>query len=107
VGFFGFPGRRTRRRLRPARGLALEEQAIDGLELNLEVDQQVLEAGAWGGGRLVLRNSGREPIGPLSCGQPLVGFLLNSSLETVGGYSGAIAGVGRTIDLAPGDSASL
>jgi hypothetical protein len=54
-----------------------------------------------------LRNSSAERIGPLDCGQPLVGSLLNSSLETVGGYSGAIAGTGRVIDLAPGDPASI
>jgi hypothetical protein len=60
-----------------------------------------------GRGRLVLRNSGSERTGPLHCGQPLVGSLLNSSLERVGGYSGAIAGTGRTIDLAPGESASI
>ena len=37
----------------------------------------------------------------------MVGSLLNSSLEIVGGYSGAIAGTGRTIDLAPRESASI
>ena len=33
--------------------------------------------------------SGPERIGLLHTGQPLVGSLLNASLETVGGYSGA------------------
>lgn len=106
VGFFGFPGPR-RRRPRPTVGPVLQEQVIDGLELSVEVDQDVVEAGANGRGHLVLRNTGPGPIGPLSCGQPLVGSLLNSSLETVGGYSGFVAGTGRRIDLAPGDSASI
>jgi hypothetical protein len=75
--------------------------------MSVEVDQEVLEAGDDGRGRLVLHNSGPERIGPLDCGQPLVGSLLNSSLEAVGGYSGWIAGTGRVIDLAPGESASV
>jgi hypothetical protein len=106
VGFFAFPERR-RRRPRPPAGPALEEQAFEGLEMSVEVDQKVLQAGDDGHGRLVLLNSSPERIGPLDCGQPLVGYLLNASLERVGGYSGAIAGTGRTIDLAPGGSADI
>jgi hypothetical protein len=106
VGFFAFPERR-RRRPRPPAGPALEEQAFEGLEMSVEVDQEVIQVGDNGRARLVLRNSGPERIGPLDCGQPLVGALLDSSLETVGGYSGAIAGTGRVLDLAPGESASI
>jgi hypothetical protein len=106
VGYFAFPERR-RRRPRPPAGPALEEQAFEGLEMSVEVDQEVLEAGDDGRGRLVLRNSGPARTGPLNCGQPLVGSLLNSSHEAVGGYSGWIAGTGRVIDLAPGESASI
>lgn len=106
VGYFDFPERRRRRPLPPA-GPALEEQAFKGLEMSVEADQEVLTVGDDGRGRLVLRNRGSERTGPLHCGQPLVGSLLNSSLERVGGYSGAIAGTGRTIDLAPGESASI
>jgi hypothetical protein len=39
--------------------------------------------------------------------QPLVGSLLNASLEAVGGYSGWIAGTGLVVDLSPGRSASI
>ena len=106
VGNFAFPERR-RIRPRPPAGPAPEEQAFEGLEMSVEVDQEVLEAGDDGHGRLVLRNSSSARIGPLDTGQPLVGSLLNSSLETVGGYSGWIAGTGLTIDLAPGGSASI
>jgi len=106
VGYFDFPERRRRHPRPPARP-ALEEQAFEGLEMSVEVDQEVLTVGDDGRGRLVLRNSGSERTGPLHCGQPLVGSLLNSSLETVGGYSGMVAGTGRTIDLAPGQSASI
>ena len=106
VGFFSFPDRRRSRPWPPA-GPTPEEQAFEGLEMSVEVDQGVLEAGDDGRGRLILRNNGRERIGPLGSGQPLVGSLLNSSHEAVGGYSGAVAGTGLTIDLAPGGSASI
>ena len=106
VGHFAFPDRR-RRHPRPPAGPALEEQTFEGLEMSVEVNQKVLEAGDDGHGRLVLRNGSSERIGPLDSGQPLVGSLLNSSLETVGGYSGAVAGTGLTIDLAPGGSAGV
>ena len=106
VGFFSFPDRR-RSRPRPPAGPAPEERAVEGLEMSVEVDQRVLEAGDDGHGRLILRNSSQERIGPLGSGQPLVGSLLNAFLETVGGFSGAVAGTGRFIDLAPGASASL
>jgi hypothetical protein len=106
VGAFSFPDRR-RSHLQPPAGPALEEQTFEGLEMSVEVDQKVLEAGDDGHGRLVLRNSSSERIGPLGSGQPLVGSLLNASLETVGGYSGWIAGTGLIVDLAPGRSASI
>jgi hypothetical protein len=106
VGSFAFPDRRRSRPRRPA-GPAPGEQVFEGLELSVEVNQKVLETGDDGHGRLVLRNTSPERIGPLDSGQPLVGSLLNSSLETVGGYSGAVAGTGLTIDLAPGGSASI
>jgi hypothetical protein len=106
VGVFGFPDRRRRRPRLPARP-ALVEQAFNGLDMSVEVDQRVLEVGDDGHGRLVLRNHGPERIGPLDCGQPLVGSLLNASHEAVGGFGGAIAGTGLTVDLAPGRSASI
>jgi hypothetical protein len=106
VGWFPFPARR-RSHPRPPAGTALQEQVFEGLEMSVEAGQQVLEAGDDGHGRLVLRNSSPERIGPLGSGQPLAGSLLNASLEAVGGYGGAIAGTGLIIDLAPGRSASI
>jgi hypothetical protein len=106
VGAFSFPGRR-RSGPRPPGRPAPEEQAFEGLEMRVEVDHTILEVGDDGHGRLVLRNNGPERIGPLGSGRPLVGSLLNASHEAVGGYSGAIAGTGLTIDLAPGQSASI
>ena len=106
VGAFSFPGRRRSHPQPPVRP-ALEEQTFEGLTMSVEVDQSVLEVGDDGHGRLVLRNSGSERIGPLGSGQPLAGSLLNASLETVGGYSGWIAGTGLVVDLAPGRSASI
>jgi hypothetical protein len=106
VGGFSFPDPR-RSHPRPPAGPALEEQTFEGLKMSVEVGQKVLEAGEDGHGRLVLRNSSSERIGPLGSGQPLAGSLLNASLETVGGYSGWIAGTGLIVDLAPGRSASI
>jgi hypothetical protein len=106
VGIFCFPDRR-RSHPKPPAGPALEEQTFEGLELSVEGYQRVLEVGDDGQGRLVLRNSGSERIGPLDSGQPLGGTLLNASLEAVGSYCGWIAGTGRSIDLAPGQSASI
>jgi hypothetical protein len=98
VGAFSFPGRRRVSPRPPARP-ALEERALEGLEMSVEVDQAVLEAGDDGDGRLVLRNNGQDRTGPLDCGQPLVGSLLDASREAVGGYSGAIGGTGLFVDL--------
>ena len=106
VGWFSFPDRR-RGHPRPPAGTALQEQTFEGLEMSVEVGQKVLEAGDDGHGRLVLRSSSSERIGPLGSGQPLAGSLLNASRETVGGYGGWIAGTGLIIDLAPGQSASI
>jgi len=106
VGAFTFPRRRLSHVRAPVRP-ALEEWTFEGLEISVEVDQQVVEVGDDGHGRLVLSNSGSERIGPLGSGQPLAGFLLNASLEAVGGYGGMIAGTGLIIDLAPGRSASI
>jgi hypothetical protein len=106
VGAFSFPDR-PRSQPRPPDGLALEEWIFEGLEMSVEVDQTILEVGDDGHGRLVLRNSGSERIGPLHSGQPLIGSLLNDSLEAVGSYSAWIAGTGLVVDLAPGRSASI
>jgi hypothetical protein len=106
VGAFCFPDRRPIHP-RPPVGPALKEQTFEGIEMSVEGYQSVLEVGDDGHGRLLLRNSGSERIGPLVSGQPLVGSLLNDSLEAVGGYVGPIAGTGRIVDLAPGQSASI
>jgi hypothetical protein len=106
VGFFCFPDRRPIHPRSPV-GPALQEQTFEGLEMSVEVHQRTLQVGDDGTGRLVLRNSGSERIGPLVSGQPLGGPLLDASLEAVGGYVGWIAGTGRIVDLAPGQSASI
>ena len=61
MGAFSFPDRRRRRPRSPA-GSALEEGSFEGLEMSVEVDQKVLEAGDDGHGRLVLRNSTSERV---------------------------------------------
>jgi hypothetical protein len=85
----------------------LQDQAFEGLEMSVEVSQDVLQVGDDGHGWLVLRNSGSERIGPLDSGQPLAGSLLNASFEAVGSYAGRIAGTGLIVDLEPGQSARI
>jgi hypothetical protein len=59
----------------------LELAARYGSAVELRVEAFSFRAvGAAAHGRLVLRNSGPERIGPLASGQPLVGSLLNASL---------------------------
>jgi len=106
VGFFSFPDRRGSYP-QPPSVPALEEQSSGRLEISVEADQRVLEAGDDGHGRLVLRNGSSGRTGPLDSGQPLAGSLLDASLETAGGYGGWIAGTGLIIDLAPGQSVSI
>jgi hypothetical protein len=59
VGYFAFPERR-RRRPRPPAGPPPEERAFEGLEMSVEVDQEVLEAGDDGRGRLACATAARK-----------------------------------------------
>lgn len=106
VGAFGFPDGRLSPPRPPVRP-ALEEWIFEGLEMSVEADHAVLQAGDDGRARLVLRNNSSERIGPLVSGQPLAGLLLDASREAVGGYDPMIAGTGLIVDLAPGRSASI
>lgn len=105
VGAFSFPERRRLHRSKPPR--ALEDAGIDGLELRLEVDQVLLEAGDDSHGRVVFHNAGDRRIGPLHGSQPLVGALIDDTGAVVGGYSGRIAGTGLTLDLSPGTTTTV
>ena len=59
VGFFAFPERRARRP-RPPAERALEERAFEGLEMSVEVDQEVLQAGDDGHGRSSCATAARK-----------------------------------------------
>jgi len=110
VGNFTFPGHQPSYPRPSARPTVTEpavtEPAFAGLDLSVEVNQ-VIRCGDDGGGQLILRNTSSARIGPFGTGQPLVGSLLNANDEIVGSYVGWIAGVGRTFDLAPGQSAAI
>jgi hypothetical protein len=105
VGELGFPSRRRPHPL--TRPRPLEDAHIDGLKLRPETDRAALEVGADGHGRLVFHNTSDGHIGPLNGGQPLVGVLLDASGQRVGGYTGAIAGTGWAVDLAPGEAVAV
>jgi hypothetical protein len=65
VGAFCFPDRR-RGHPRPPVRPALEEWTFEGLEMSVEADQTVLQAGHDGHARLVLRNYPDGAVMPMS-----------------------------------------
>ncbi|MHB1988703.1 MAG: hypothetical protein ACYCSF_12090 [Acidimicrobiales bacterium] len=75
--------------------------------MTVKLDDRFVEVGDVGHGRLVLRNTGPEAVGPLGCGQPLLGWLLDDSNQTVGGYCGGIAGTGLLVEVGPRRATSL
>lgn len=106
VGFLAYPDPQSAPP-RPRAGPEPREHTFDGLELSAEPSATVVQAGDDGHGQLVLRNRGTERIGPLFSGKPLTGSVLNASGEAVGGYAGAIAGVGLQVSLEPGQSTTI
>ncbi len=80
---------------------------LDEIELSVHLDASEVASGENMAGKLVLHNRGDVPV-PIDSGQPLVGMVVRPSTgEVVGGFSGAIAGVGWFAELYPGDEASL
>ena len=88
VGAFSFPGCR---RSRPPAGRAPEEQAFEGLEMNVEVDQRALEVGDDGDGRLYCVTAARKGSAR-SAAASRRSAPFCASHEAVGGFTGAIAG---------------
>ena len=81
---------------------------VDGLQLELHLDARVVESGHRGQGGVVARNVGRERVGPLRSGQPLVGVLIDHDGKEAGGLApGWVAGVGIVIDLEPGEELTV
>jgi len=84
-----------------------DEVSFPDLQITLQLDSPTVVAGMDGQGTVVLRNVGTTAIA-FDSGEPLVGSIVRPmSNDAVGGFCGAIAGVGRRIHLAPGDEATL
>ena len=76
---------------------------IPGLEVTLLLDQPTIASGSDGRARIRFENGGDQPI-TLSTGSPLTACLIDPiSNDTVGYFDGAIGGVGKTLQLQPGD----
>jgi hypothetical protein len=81
----------------------LPDITIPGLEVTLLLDQPTIASGSDGRGRVRFENGSDELI-TISTGSPLTARLLDPvSNDTVGFFDGAIGGVGKTLQLQPGD----
>ena len=108
VGAFAYPMGRERSRPRPQREPGPKVTAIEGLELRLQPERRVFEAGDRGQADLVVRNVSTLHVGPFHYGQPLLAVLVDESGQVVGGNApAAIAGTGLVIDLDPGDELKI
>lgn len=110
LGHFPYPvGRPVTSADRVSRGSPPPPQVvtIDGLDARLELSSDHIVAGRNGHGTVVLTNTGAVPL-ELRTAQPLVAVVLAPETgEVVGGYTGAVAGVGLNVHLAPGGQASV
>ena len=110
LGHFPYPvGRPVTSADRVSRGSPPPPQVVtvDGLDARLELSSDHIVAGRNGHGTVVLTNTGAVAL-ELRTGQPLVAVVLAPETgEVVGGYTGAVAGVGLNVHLAPGGQASV
>ncbi len=104
VGNLPYPPVTTPRETRAA---PRSTTTLDGIELSVHLDASEVASGENIGGVVVLHNRGDLPA-LIESGQPLVGMVVRPGAgEVVGGFSGAVAGVGWSAELQPGDEASL
>ncbi len=79
------------------------EITIPGLEVTLLLDQSTIASGSDGRAHVRFENEGDEPL-EIETDSPLTARLLDPvSNDTIGFFGGAIAGVGKTLRLQPGD----
>lgn len=76
-------------------------------ELRIELDRSSIAPGDTVRGRVRIRNTSTTERLRFETGSPAVGVTLHPDGTRAGGFTGAIAGVGRLIDLAPGASDTL
>lgn len=81
-----------------------ETLALPDLALSTELERQSWQPGETIGGVLRLTNHSATETIRLETGNPTTGVLLDiSGASILGGFAGWIAGVGRFIELEPGD----
>jgi hypothetical protein len=95
----------------PTAALACDLGAIDewprGVSARLDLEDDVIASGKHGKGTVTIVNESDERFRE-ELGQPEVGWVFEQDGTTpVGAFTGAIAGEGRSIDLAPGEQDSL
>jgi hypothetical protein len=83
------------------------EAIIPNLEVALHLSSPTVLAGKNGGGNVIFRNTGIAKI-EFESGSPLVGEVVDPVTgETVGGFIGAIAGVGKVVSLSTDEETSI
>jgi hypothetical protein len=95
----------------PTAALACDLGAIDewprGVSARLDLEDDLIASGKHGKGTVTIVNESDERFRE-ELGQPEVGWVFEQGGTTpVGAFTGAIAGEGRSIDLAPGEQDSL
>ena len=80
---------------------------IPGLRLVAELERDSWRSGDTIRGHLRMTNASADDTITFDTGEPMTGVLLDLDGTPVGGYTGAIAGVGRRVHLNPGDQATL
>jgi hypothetical protein len=95
----------------PTTSIACDIGAIDewpqGVSASLDLEDDVIASGKHGRGTVTIINESDERFRE-ELGEPEVGWVFEQGWNTpVGMFTGAIAGEGRNVDLAPGEQASL
>lgn len=80
---------------------------LPNVALRAELDHATLKPGHHILGRVHIRNTSATERLRLETGSPAIGVTLHLDGTRAGGFNGAVAGIGRTIDLAPGDEGSI
>jgi hypothetical protein len=79
---------------------------VPGLVAAIDLPDEAITPGADFTGRVVLRNDGPAPV-RFDTDDPLAAVVVDGQGAVVAAYDRAIAGVGRPVELAPGESTTI